>query len=194
MKKTYYIYVLLLLSISFSSCANRKAISSYEAKSMEMPAVVLTVPTLAELDISTNSVNARVEVPKKNKFSMRQLEENVVALALEPVSGDVLVEPIYKREYNKKGKLIAISVKGFPAKYVKFRTYQAADSLLLEPLRSNKNDKLPEVVYLNDESLENVLIMNEIDSKKKSIIRMPKRVKAVKNKISKTKKEPKLKF
>lgn len=121
---------LLLLGTSlliFSSCAT---IKSGTAKTMDIigPGVI-QMPLVADLNVRPTKVS-HTKTFSKGSSSSVNAQTDVVRELLKRENADVLVEPTF--ESTQSGTKTEITVYGFPATYVNFRTIEATDIQLIE--------------------------------------------------------------
>jgi len=92
---------------------------------------VFQKPVVVDLEVIGNKVNGSTEGYAQTD-SWKALQTRAMNIALKPTGGDVLVDPKFEMSVvNGKRK---VTVTGYPAKYVNFRTITESDSYWLERL------------------------------------------------------------
>ena len=112
-----------LIFILLASCSTSK---TFTAKTYDINSTGVVHKTIvANLDISDKRVSGTASgmgIPSKT------LKDKAVALALEPLDADVLIEPIYTTTFS--GGDLTVTVTGYPAKYKDFRAITDDDLIL----------------------------------------------------------------
>lgn len=104
------------------SCS-KQAYKTHTARTIGVSARVDSFVNVADLDVSDQKQKGECS---DKMLTKKQKEQNAIALALEATRSDVLVEPQFTYDYNKKGKLVKVTVWGYPARYRNFRSTGAA--------------------------------------------------------------------
>jgi len=124
MKKIIYLSVSLLL---FASCST---IKSGTSKTMDIVGPgVIQMPVVADLNVRPTKVSF-TKVFKKVEGSSTNAKTDVVRELLKRENADVLVEPTF--ESSTMGTKTEITVYGFTATYVNFRSIEEKDIPLIE--------------------------------------------------------------
>jgi len=122
MKKIIYLSSLLLLTIS---CTTLKSGTS---KTMDIVGPgVIHMPVVADLNVRPTKVS---HTKTFSKTATSSANSDVVRELLKRENADVLVEPSF--ESTTSGMKTEITVYGFPATYVNFRTIEEKDIVLIE--------------------------------------------------------------
>lgn len=142
MKKLFLILTVLLIAVS---CAvnDRIAYREYSTRNTEPAQSVVVAPLLAELEIITKqSVSQTVVFEDFTVMSSNIKEiENYKKMAIYTVASkynaDTMVGALVNVDTTTHGKL-SITVTGYPARYIKFRTMEEKDAWIV---KLNKEDK-----------------------------------------------------
>lgn len=91
---------------------------------------------VSDLEVSEVKVSG-VCTGKDGKYLSKKVkEQNAVAEALKKSGADILVEPQFTYTYDKKGRLTAVEVSGYPARYRNFRSVTKEDAEVINALRN----------------------------------------------------------
>lgn len=105
------------------SCS-KQAYKTHSARTIGVPAKVESFVNVADLDVSDQKQKGECS---DKMLTKKQKEQNAIAAALQTTGSDILVEPQFTYDYNKKGKLTRVTVWGYPARYRNFRSTGGAD-------------------------------------------------------------------
>ncbi len=134
MRKIFPVVAIFATAMLLVSCGSL-TYSKKTAKWCSVPAYIYPAEVQADLEVKNQKVSANFvipHIPKKDKTaqkyfaSMKFLEEQVVAKALDACGADILIEPQFSRQYEK-GKIVSISVSGYPAYYRNFHKYEKSE-------------------------------------------------------------------
>ncbi len=141
----YIVYFLTLINL-FTLSANAQTNIEIPDKTVNVETTITAVTT-AELNISDNRVSKTVTWGPKiiSPTELDQRKANLIVELCREVEADVLVDPqfTYSKRILGGGKL---SVSGYPAKYVNFRTMtdNEVDAFITSP-----EYKTGKVVFIN---------------------------------------------
>lgn len=161
-----------------TSCSVTKVVR--DSRVVDLDCNVMQMPTVAELEVDENPVEADTTWRKTmfdgTTFSKKQYTSNLIASILEKNNADVLIEP--KVSHESKGNVFSTShkltVSGYPARYVKFRTASLEDVMVI-----NELTKTPVAT--------DIVIANGVGISKTGLSKgEEKAVKIAKNKVRKT--------
>ena len=146
--------IVALLVVSMSSCVLQKSTSSFKSVTQES---VFEYPVIADLQIGEKISYYFVPNPTiRKRLTKVELIETAIAGALkENGNADVLLHPQYVFKYVKGSNIRAITVTGYPAKYVfrkvndkDFATLNSYHSIIKSPFqKSMKKHKLETFGY-----------------------------------------------
>lgn len=113
--------ILAMLTVVMSSCALQRATTSCRSFASQ---TLSEIPVVADLEVGEKiSYTYRPETSMRKRLSKQELIDNAVAEALrENGNADVLLQPQFVFYYVEAQKYRRVTVTGFPAKYVDFRT------------------------------------------------------------------------
>lgn len=152
MKKVIY---LVALCAMICSCRSSVTYTSRTGRSLEMPTEMWQQWTTADLQVSEAKVKATVENQNNGVFmSEDALRQNAVGKALEQSGADILINPVYTTDYVD-GRIVRVTVSGYPAKHVNFRTvsFEEQSNFLIE---KEKAANAPQIVINGAEVNNNV--------------------------------------
>lgn len=116
MKKCFYLAAVVCLACSCS----KQAYQHYTARTAAIPTAVESLANVSDLEVTEHRVTGE---STGKMLSKKQKELNAVADALRKAGGaDVLLEPLYTYQYDKKNRLTSVTVTGYPARFRNFRT------------------------------------------------------------------------
>ncbi len=127
-----------VVMVMSTSCSVTKVVRN--SRVAELDCNVMQMPTVAELDVDENPVAADTTWRKTmfdgTAFSKKIYTSNLIASILEKSNADVLVEP--KVSHESTGNIFSsshkLTVSGYPARYVKFRTATFEDVKVMNEL------------------------------------------------------------
>lgn len=139
MKKNYFVFAAAVMSMFFASCSSPAKLTN-TATHVRGNAVMPVSAVLADLEVSPTKITF-FYIPSATVVNGG--EENVVNSAvrealMENNNADVLVALEKQLKYNAEGKIESITITGFPAKYVNFRS--PSDEFLMELSKNRGND------------------------------------------------------
>ncbi len=122
-------------AVALSACSNRVYKSS-TARVAEIPSKLESMVNVSDLEVSEVKVSG-VCTGKDGKYLSKKVkEQNAVAEALKKSGADILVEPQFTYTYDKKDRLTAVEVSGYPARYRNFRSVTKEDAEVINALRN----------------------------------------------------------
>lgn len=125
----------MAVAVALSACSNR-VYKSYTARVAEIPSKLESMVNVSDLEVSEVKVSG-VCIGKDGKYLSKKVkEQNAVAEALKKSGADILVEPQFTYTYDKKGRLTAVEVSGYPARYRNFRSVTKEDAEVINALRN----------------------------------------------------------
>ena len=128
MKKLLPGILIVLISISISSCSSMKSTTN-TAKTLNVyGAGVIQKPVIVDLDVKPTKVSATVN--GKLGSNVETLKSEAVSMACKNSGADVLVEPTYTIVSNRGNSTVTVS--GFPATYKNFRDIKTEDVPLIK--------------------------------------------------------------
>lgn len=151
--KKFILFAFIALGACLSSCKSPSiAYSTRTARSQEMPVDVWSTWTTADLNISDQKVRFTLDIPQNNNvlITESQYKENAIGELLEKNNADVLINPTYKCDY-KNGRLVSITVSGYPATYRNFRSVSFEDQVKYM-VDKEKASNAPQVVINGGEN------------------------------------------
>lgn len=126
---------------------------------------VLYTPTLANVQVESTRVSATLSASQVAGLSDEQAKQSVVAAALSTAAkqngscADILVVPRFVTA-RENGKMVSITVSGYPASFTSFRPMTKADAVFAETLAETK--KVESRLVVNSLIIADV----QIDAKK----------------------------
>lgn len=124
------LFILMAAAVALSACS-KQVFKTHTARTTSIPAKTESMVNVSDLEVSevktTGSCSDKI-------LSKKQKEENAIANALLKTGADILVEPRYTYNYNKKGKLTSVEVSGYPARYKQFRSVTREDAEIINSL------------------------------------------------------------
>lgn len=153
MKKLFY-FPLLAAATMFTSCSVQW--QTRTARMASMPVETYTQWTTSELEVGETRVKATAEniSSRRMALSLKQLKENAMGMALEQSNADVLIDPLFTCEYIK-GRLVRVTVTGYPAKHVNFRTIKFEDQKELQ-IEQERVKHTPQIMITGAEVINSV--------------------------------------
>ncbi len=144
----------LMAAALFTSCSVQW--QTRTARTASMPVETYTQWTTSELEVSDMRVKATAENTgsRRMALSLKQLKENAMGLALEQANADVLIDPLFTCEYVK-GRLVRVTVSGYPAKHVNFRTIKFEDQKELQ-IEQERVKHTPQIMITGAEVINSV--------------------------------------
>lgn len=136
MKKSLILSV--IVALSFTACSSLDV--AYNAKSQDLGARLIESVTISDFDITENKISYEVKTTtrkeykkaKKSRLIQNKMKVEAMALALESVGADVMVEPRFVLTSNRKTREFVVKVTGYPATYKNFRTTTVDDERLIK--------------------------------------------------------------
>lgn len=122
MKKSFF-FACIAVAACLTACKSPMIYSTRTARTAEMPVETWNQWTTADLQVAADKVRVTVEASQNDKLiqTEAQLKESAIGLALEKHNADILINPLFTCEYAD-GKLVRVTVSGYPAKHVNFRS------------------------------------------------------------------------
>jgi len=123
MKKTFFIALIAIIALAFSSCRTEEAVKKYSAAQTRV-IYPLEDALMADIDVKGEKVVGTYSGVIDGEINMDALKSNAVYNALmDGTKGDILVAPIYEVaiEEFENDKQIKVTVSGYPAFYKNFR-------------------------------------------------------------------------
>ena len=119
--------VFFYIPIFVSSCKFNKFTSSTKLIDVKLKPIISN-QLIVELNVaslkSQGSANGITKL-----ISLDILKQNAMADALKKTGADILIEPVFVIEtYNAN---VIVTVSGFPAKYIHFKSFTLADTMLI---------------------------------------------------------------
>lgn len=162
MKQNIKISLLLSLLMSLYGCSMHHVTTTSKSTEVMIKPII---PNQLMVDLEVVGVKSTGTSSGKNKlFPLETIKQNAIADALKKTDSDVLIEPIFTVETFSTN--VTVSVTGFPAKYVNFRTLSPKDTTLLNvAYKYNDKNKFIKVNQIT----ENNYIKNDNSVAKKSV-------------------------
>lgn len=155
MKKSIFFSV-LAISLCLASCKAPLTYSSRTARSEVMPVSTWATWTTADLKVDEMKVSLTVNAPTDNKIMITEdkLKENAIGELLEKFKADVLINPLYRCDYQD-GKLVSVTVTGYPARHTNFRniSFEEQTKYMIE---KEKVANAPQIVINGGEIINEV--------------------------------------
>jgi len=140
------IKLLILFAIGVIFISSCSVTNSTTSKTLDIDGVgVVPIPTIVDLDIKENKVSGEAI---GTNTSINKIKQDAIAVALEKVNADILIEPIYKIK-TTNGRT-TVNVSGFPATYKNFRSMTKEDVELFDTSNNKNLTKKVEVAKPNN--------------------------------------------
>lgn len=137
MKKPLLIGLMGIAALTMSSCITTSYVGDvYEARMVEAttPAPIVK-PLTAELQLVSDTRVSDTWTFRPTEVaalgSMDNIRARALCLSAEKYSADVIVGALFKINYSGEG-VCTVCITGYPATYVKWRTFEAADTIYLK--------------------------------------------------------------
>lgn len=156
MKKSI-LFTVVALGAFMTSCKSPMTLTTRTARTEVMPIETWASLVTADLEVSDQKANFTYEAPADDRIAMteEQMKENAIGALLEQYSADVLINPLFKKDYID-GKLVSITVSGYPARHKNFHTisFDEQTEYLLE---KEKAANAPQIV-INGGEIKNEVV------------------------------------
>lgn len=144
MKKTI-LFTFIALGAIMTSCKSPMQYSTRTARTETMPVETWSSWTTADLEVAEQKVRITIQAPADNSFAVseKQLKENAIGELLEKYNADILVNPLFKCDYQD-GKLVSVTVSGYPAKHKNFRTitFEEQSQFMIEKEKATNSPQI----------------------------------------------------
>lgn len=132
MKKLLFLIATATIGLFSTSCSSEYGITENNTRLMPVTSTAHTMPTVAELRVSSSKISHQVTVT--NRFSLKDisnygdspkmvyLQKLALNQAAQKYDADVIVAPSYSITTSDDLKTITITVTGYPANYYNFHT------------------------------------------------------------------------
>ena len=147
--------IISLISVVFAvSCASTAQVAGIPVMSARLlntsiysagdsPIPLIITPVQVDLEVSDKKISYHLEVTDNIRMGgLENIVRTAVREALDINGGDVLVGLEKQIKYNSAGKEEYISITGYPAKYVNFRTCDNPE-LLTQPAATSNSESAP---------------------------------------------------
>lgn len=131
MKKINILFVLLILV--FTSC-NIYRYEEHQTHSTQPGGSSIITPTTADLKVSETKISYTSTFShnkNENDINIKEVKKKTLADALFEYNADILIDPLFDITTSKDASHVDVTVTGYPANYVNFRTTTQEDSILL---------------------------------------------------------------
>lgn len=137
--------ILLALAGALVSCGGTSAMLKNSATYSRGAAPMVVTPLQADLQlVSGKKINYYLEVGENVRAGgLDNVIATAVKEALDVNGGDVLVGLESQVSYNSEGKINAVNITGFPAKYVNFRVAKDVPAVAVEKAEEKGGSKIP---------------------------------------------------
>ncbi len=131
------VYKMIMLTVLFATLLTGCRSYSYEergSRNVEPQHNVVTVPIVADLELLSQEKISYTEsfyCPKKNLSNIDNYKYMALARAIKQYEADFIIGAMFDAKFNQKGRLLEVTVTGFPAKYKEFRRATPDDQWFL---------------------------------------------------------------
>ena len=138
MNKIFIAFAVATVGLLSVSCSSQySGITENNTRLMPVTSTAHTMPTVAELRVSSAKISHQVTVANKYSFrdiadfgdspKMVYLQKLALTQAAQKYDADIIVAPSYSITTSDDMKSITVTVTGYPANYVNFHTATAAE-------------------------------------------------------------------
>ena len=133
-------HLFLCMAIAFMAAGCSSSYKLSTSTQVPLARTVYYTPTLANLSVAPARATATCTVLELQSLKEPQQRETVVAKALAATNADVLIAPRFMVNKGTDGKMESLTVVGYPATFISFRTLNAADKSFLDekPIKQNR--------------------------------------------------------
>jgi len=148
-KNVIYGVMLATVALMFTACGGSSRITKATSDRLDLAKTVRCIPTLASLDVNANRVTATAYANELESLNAEEQKQAVVAKALAPVNGDVLLAPQFSTAKGPDGKMTSITVIGYSATIKSFRPMTENDVVIDEKLLAAAAQPTPNRMAMN---------------------------------------------
>lgn len=148
MRKLFFAIAAVAFGMISVSCSSEFSITENNTRMMPVNSTAHTMPTVAELRVSSSKISHQVTV--KNRYSLKEisnygdspkmvyLQKLALTQAAQKYDADVIVAPSYSITTSEDLKNITVTVTGYPANYINFHsaTAEEMDIISKDPANS----------------------------------------------------------
>ena len=124
-KRITFLTPFLAIIMMLASCNSSYKLST--SSRVDLKKNISYIPTLANMQVQSERVSATITIDELKGLSAEQGKQTVVAKALEKVNADVLIAPKFTTNKGDDGKMVSITVCGYPASFSSFRPLTTTD-------------------------------------------------------------------
>ncbi|MCQ2312868.1 MAG: hypothetical protein MJZ84_05415 [Paludibacteraceae bacterium] len=159
MKKS--IFILSLIGLVAISCSGPKGMyKKATSSSCELSQGVYSLPSIASLQVQSNHVNYTMKAEELASLNNEEREQTLIANALKGSNADVLVAPYISVVKDAEGKMVSMSVVGYPATIKGLRSATVNDSYLIAP--STKTFSAPQSEVVHNMTISDVEYLGKV--------------------------------
>jgi len=148
-KNVIYGVMIATVALMFTACGGSSRITKATSDRLDLAKTVRCIPTLASLDVNANRVTATAYANELESLNAEEQKQAVVAKALAPVNGDVLLAPQFSTAKGPDGKMTSITVIGYSATIKSFRPMTENDVVIDEKLLAAAAQPTPNRMAMN---------------------------------------------
>lgn len=148
-KNVFYGVMIATVALMFTACGGSSRITKATSDRLDLAKTVRCIPTLASLDVNANRVTATAYANELESLNAEEQKQAVVAKALAPVNGDVLLAPQFSTAKGPDGKMTSITVIGYSATIKSFRPMTENDVVIDEKLLAAAAQPTPNRMAMN---------------------------------------------
>lgn len=140
--------VFMAVVLILTSCGASSKMTVATSTSVDLARSIRYIPTLANVQVQPTKVTATMTSTEMEGLKAEQRKQAVVAKAVAAAKADILVVPSFSTKKDAEGKLVSMTVTGYPANISSFRSLSIADSPFLKQIES-KQDKVSGQMVVN---------------------------------------------
>ena len=140
--------VFMAVALILTSCGGSSKMTVATSTSVDLARSIRYIPTLANVQVQPTKVTATMTSTELEGLKAEQRKQAVVAKAVAAAKADILVVPSFSTKKDAEGKLVSMTVTGYPANISSFRPLSIADSPFLKQIES-KQDKVSGQMVVN---------------------------------------------
>lgn len=134
MKKSLFLCIAMAMLLAGCNSSYKFASSNRE----NLKRNICYIPTLVNLQVSSTHVSATLTAMEMEGLNDERSKQTVVARALATVNADVMVAPYFYYEKGRDGKVVTLTVIGYPATIKSSRSVTTKDILVEEKMEEKE--------------------------------------------------------